>query len=61
MQEKCKEMENAFQTQDLGKMEGCMAVVNNIIIQVSQLGVLTYMLEQTDIQLDYPDEYAKGK
>ena len=31
------------------------------ITQVPYFGALTYLQEQTDVQLGYPDEQAKGK
>ena len=38
-----------------------MSFVNGNITQVPYFGALTYLQEQTDVQLGYPDEHAKGK
>ena len=38
-----------------------MTFVNGSITQVPYFGALTYVQEQTDVQLSYPDEQAKGK
>lgn len=38
-----------------------MSFVNGNITQVPYFGALTYLQEQTDVQLGYPDEHAKRK
>ena len=56
-----KDMEDAIKIWDLGKQDVSMTFVNGSITQVPYFGSLTYLQEQTDVQLGYPDEQAKGK
>lgn len=63
MQEWSEEIENAIKIWDSSKDEAWVAVVNINLTspKYHTLVVLRYIQEQTDNQLDHPDEQAEGK